>query len=160
MQELTNIIHTEKIITSYTKLINSETSHQLLPSKYHRWSEEEYLIYLVTKNTSIKLHPHMMMHLKLVVSMKTNICRIFLRLFDLYFLHTANHKYRKLFNRKNIESSYSCMPNMASVIQNHYTTLLKDPTPTEIKECSCRRKPECTLYKKVFIWIFSLQRFS
>ena len=37
---------------------------------------------------------------------------------------------------------------MASVIQNHNTSLFKDPTPTDIKECSCRRKLECLLDKK------------
>ena len=52
-------------------LINSQTTHQLLPNKYHRWSAEEFLIYLVIKNTSTKLYPHIMMHLKLVASMKS-----------------------------------------------------------------------------------------
>ena len=37
---------------------------------------------------------------------------------------------------------------MASAIQNHNTSLLKDPTPTDIKECSCHQKPECQLDKK------------
>ena len=40
------------------------------------------------------------------------------------------------------------MTNMARVIRNHNTNLLKDPTPTDIKECSCCRKPECPLDKK------------
>ena len=39
------------------------------------------------------------------------------------------------------------MPNMASVIRNHNTSLLKEPTPTNIKECSCRQKTECLLDK-------------
>ena len=40
------------------------------------------------------------------------------------------------------------MPNMASVIRNHNASLLKDSTPTDIKECSCCQKPECPLTKK------------
>ena len=40
------------------------------------------------------------------------------------------------------------MPNMASVIQNHNTNLLKDPTSTDTKESSCHQKPECPLDKK------------
>ena len=40
------------------------------------------------------------------------------------------------------------MPNMASVIRNHNTSLLKNPTPTDIKECSCHQKTECPLNKK------------
>ena len=37
---------------------------------------------------------------------------------------------------------------MASVIRSHKTSLLKDSTPTDIKECSCYQKPECLLTKK------------
>ena len=37
---------------------------------------------------------------------------------------------------------------MASVTRNHNISLLKDPTPFDIKECSCRQKPECPLGKK------------
>ena len=40
------------------------------------------------------------------------------------------------------------MPNMASVIRNDNTSLLKNPTPTDIKECSCHQKTECPLNKK------------
>ena len=78
--------------------------------------------------------------------MKTNIGRIFLRLIDKRF--PRHHKYRKLFDRNNITISYSYMPNMASVIQTHNTSLLKNPTPTDINECSCRQKAECPLDKK------------
>ena len=41
---------------------------------------------------------------------------------------------------------------MASVIRNHNTSLLKDPTPNDIKECSCRKKTQVHR-TKVFIWI-------
>ena len=37
---------------------------------------------------------------------------------------------------------------MASVIRNHNTSLPKDPTPTDVKECSYRRKLECPFDKK------------
>ena len=37
---------------------------------------------------------------------------------------------------------------MASVIPNHNTRLLKDPTPADIKECGCRRKAQCPFDKK------------
>ena len=32
---------------------------------------------------------------------------------------------------------------MLSVIQNHNTKLLKDPTAPTVKECSCRQKSNC-----------------
>ena len=38
-----------------------------------------------------------------------------------------HHKYYKLFNRNNVKISYSCMQNVASIIQNHNANLLKDP---------------------------------
>ena len=40
------------------------------------------------------------------------------------------------------------MSNIASVMQSHNTSLLKDPVPADIKECSCRRKPQRQLDKK------------
>ena len=40
------------------------------------------------------------------------------------------------------------MLSMASVIRNHNTSLLKDSTPTDIKECRCRQKTKCPLDKK------------
>ena len=113
------------------------------------------------------MHPHIITHLNSVASMKifnsrqhphqegivieklygvnvkTNIGRIFICLIDKHF--PRHHKYRILFNRSNIKISYSCMPNMASGIRSHNTSLLKDPPPTDIKECSCRQKTECPL---------------
>ena len=56
--------------------------------------------------------------------------------------YLRHHKYCELFNKNNIKISYSCMPNMASVIRNHSTSLLKDAAPTDINECSCRQKTE------------------
>ena len=80
------------------------------------------------------------------VNVKTNIGRTFLRLIDKHFLR--HHKSRKLFNRNNIKISYSCMPNMISFIRNHNSSLLKDPTRTDIKKWSCHRKPDCPLDKR------------
>ena len=35
------------------------------------------------------------------------------------------------------------MQNMASVIQNHNTNVLKDPVASTAKECSCQQKSNC-----------------
>ena len=78
--------------------------------------------------------------------MKTNIGKRFLRLFDKHF--TKHHKHYKLFNRNNIKISYSCMQNMASIIQKHNTNLLKDPVASTAKECSCRQNFSCPLAEK------------
>ena len=144
------------------------------------------LLYSPVVNTLIKLHPHIIMHLNSLTSMKifnsyqhplprrncdrkiiwfnppysvnvkTNIGRVFLCLIDKPF--PQHHKYCKLFNRNNIKISHSCMPNMASVIWNHNISLLKDPTPTDLTECSCRQKT-MPIGQKVLIWISSV-RFS
>ena len=52
----------------------------------------------------------------------TNIGKYFLNLFDRHF--PKNHKYRKHFNRNAIKISYSCMPNMSSVINNDKKSIL------------------------------------
>ena len=41
--------------------------------------------------------------------------------------------------------SYSCMPNMKSVIQKHNSKILEDPKPTNNKTCNCRQKSGCPL---------------
>ena len=46
-------------------------------------------------------------------NVKTNVGKIFMRLFDKHF--QDHHKYYELFNRNNIKLSYSCMPNMNDV---------------------------------------------
>ena len=80
------------------------------------------------------------------VHVKRNIGRIFLQLIDKHF--PRHHNYRKLFNRNGIKICNSLHENMANVIRNHNTSLLKEPFPTDIKECICRRKPECPQDKK------------
>ena len=135
------------------------------------------MIFLVLKNTSIKLHLHTIIHLKLVASLKTlnsrqhplplrwncnrkitwfnppytvtvktNTGRIFLQLIDKHF--PRHHKYHKLLKKNNIKISYNCMSEKVSVIRSHNTSFLKNSVPTDIKECSCHRKPECPLNKK------------
>ena len=79
-------------------------------------------------------------------NVKTNIGKIFLQLLDKHF--PKHHKYYKLFNRNNVKISYNCMQNMASVIQNHNTNLLKDLVASTTKKCSCRQKSNCPLAEK------------
>ena len=66
-----------------------------------------------------------------------NIGKIFLRLLDKHF--PKYNKYYKPFNRNNVKISYRYMQNMASVIQNYNTNLLKDPVVPTAKECSCQQ---------------------
>ncbi len=51
------------------------------------------------------------------INVKTNVGKEFLNLLDKHF--NSNHKFYKICNRNNIKISYSCMPNMESIISNH-----------------------------------------
>ena len=73
-------------------------------------------------------------------SVKTNVGRKFLELVRKYF--TRNHPYRKIFNTSTLKLSYSCMPNMGSVIMQHNNSILK-PVTTEVLPCNCQNKANC-----------------
>ena len=80
-------------------------------------------------------------------NVKTNVGKLFSFLLQKHF--PRYHKYYKLFNKNNVKSSYSCMPNMISVIQNHNANLLsKHTTPVLPRSGSCHQKSECPLDNK------------
>ena len=67
----------------------------------------------------------------------TNVAQRFLSLIDKHF--SEDRDLKKLFNRNNVKVSYSCMPNMASIIKSHNSRILTPPPPTRAKACSCQR---------------------
>ena len=75
-------------------------------------------------------------------AVSTNIGREFLKLIDKHF--PAHNPYHKIFNRNTIKLSYSCSPNMKSIISNQNKHLLKGkPNDQAIRTCNCRS--ECPL---------------
>ena len=82
--------------------------------------------------------------------MKTNLGRKFLNIIDRCFLN--GHPLHKIFNKHTLKLSYSCMPNMKSIISSHNKALLSDyhrsQTQTDEKECNCRKKDQCPLDEK------------
>ena len=81
-------------------------------------------------------------------NVKTNIGSKFLSLIDKHFKKTPLHKY---FNRKNIKISYSCMPNMESIISSHNKKVLRNEntdTSHSKVECNCRDANLCPLKGK------------
>ena len=50
-------------------------------------------------------------------NVQTNICKTFLRLVSKHF--PKHHKYHSLFNKNNVNVSYSCMENMGLIIKKH-----------------------------------------
>ena len=81
-------------------------------------------------------------------NVSTNAGKNFLRLLDKHF--PPNHKFHPIFNRNCVKISYSCMPNMASIIKSHNAKLMKptsgNPIPhTSEATCNCRNKDHCPL---------------
>ena len=79
------------------------------------------------------------------LDVKTNIGKEFFRLVDHIF--TVDHPYYRIFNRKTIKLSYSCMENMESIIKSHNTQILRqsEASATEPpKLCNCR-KADCPM---------------
>ena len=83
-------------------------------------------------------------------NVKTNLGSKFLALINKHF---GNTELKKYFNRSTIKLSYSCMPNMESIISSHNRKLLTQPehtqhgvssksnpttTTTGGKQCNCR----------------------
>lgn len=64
-------------------------------------------------------------------NVQTNIGREFLNLIENCF--PPNHKLRKLFNKNNLELSYSCSPNIKQIIDGHNKTNLRQNMPPEEK---------------------------
>ena len=80
---------------------------------------------------------------RMVVNVKTNVGRNFMRLVDKHF--PRHHKYHELFNRNNIKLSYSCMQNMNNIIRKHNSSVMKDPISPTTKTCNCRKKSDCPM---------------
>ena len=78
---------------------------------------------------------------------KTNLGRKFLFIVDKCFL--KKHPLHKMFNRHTLKLSYSCMPNIKSIIASHNKTVLSNYTSTpateHVKECNCSKKEQCPL---------------
>ena len=76
----------------------------------------------------------------------TNVAGRFLKLVSKHF--PKHHRLHKLFNRNNVKCSYSCMPNMGSIITAHNAKVLSTRANTTPRTCNCRRPAECPLNGK------------
>ena len=79
-------------------------------------------------------------------SVSTNIGRKFIQLIDKIF--TADHPYRKIFNRNSLKLSYSCMPNIKRIIHAHNWKILNSTKEKQEQKCNCRKKKECPVQGK------------
>ena len=79
----------------------------------------------------------------------TNIGRRFRSLVNKHFLRGSS--LYKIFNPNTLKISYSCMPNMAAIIQQHNTIIVRKGQPAtkdntvSRKTCNCHGKDHCPL---------------
>lgn len=76
------------------------------------------------------------------MNVRTNVGGRFLSLIEKHF--PRGSKLSKIFNKNNIKVSYSCMPNMASILKGHNKKLLQPKSPE--RPCNCRDKKACPLH--------------
>ena len=73
-------------------------------------------------------------------SVNNSIEKEFYLILDKHF--PKHHKYNKIFNRHNVRLSYSCTPNMNSIISSHNKKLLNMSTNDEPENlCNCGNSP-------------------
>ena len=78
-------------------------------------------------------------------NVRTNVAKRFLRIVDKNF--PKKHRFYKLFNRNNMKVSYSCLPNISSVISAHNKKVLSS-APSGTNAYNCRNKELCPLNGK------------
>ena len=76
---------------------------------------------------------------------KTNVGKSFLALLDKHF--PRKHRYHKLFNRNTVKLSYSCTPNVQSLISKHNKKVLNGNNARAPSEnlCNCHVPDKCPL---------------
>ena len=76
--------------------------------------------------------------------MKTKFGNRFLLLIDKHF--PKNNPLHKIINRKTIKISYSCCPNVSSIISAHNKKILTNKVNEQnSKKCNCRNPSNCPL---------------
>ena len=78
-------------------------------------------------------------------TVSANVGKRFLNLLDKHF--PPNNQLHKIFNRNTVKVSYSCTPNVGSIIKSHNKKLTNTESK-QMKDCNCRKKEECPLEGK------------
>ena len=80
------------------------------------------------------------------MSVATNVAKKFLSILDRNF--PVGHRYRSIFNKNSVKVSYSCMDNIANIIQSKNKMILNSDKDKETELCNCRVKNNCPLKGK------------
>ena len=76
-------------------------------------------------------------------SVSTKIGQEFFKLLEKHF--PARHKFHKILNKNTVKLSYSCTPNIGSMIKSHNRKTLDRTEVNEPLPCNCRNKEQCPL---------------
>ena len=74
-------------------------------------------------------------------ALKTSFGKEFLKLLEKNF--PPSHHLHKILNRKTVKLSYSCMPNMKTIMQTHNKKLLAGQRQEEEARCNCQNTETC-----------------
>ena len=77
------------------------------------------------------------------LNVKTDIGKKFLYLILKHI--PPNNKFHNLFNKNNVKISYSCLPNIGSIINSHNKRILTTNDSNDTSNCNCRQKNTCPL---------------
>ena len=76
-------------------------------------------------------------------NVKTHIGKEFLRLVNKHF--NISHPFHRILNRNTLKLSYSCMPNVANIIKQQNSRLLKGNNHQNPPPCNCQQPANCPL---------------
>ena len=153
-----NSNHPPQIIKELPKIINDRLSRNSSNSDIFNSSKEEYKTALKNsgyknidfkyiaenKNDNRRNRRRNIIWFKPPFSqtVSTNVGKRFLNLLDKHF--PPNNQLHKIFNRNTVKVSYSCTPNVGSIIKSHNKKLTNTESK-QMKDCNCRKKEECPL---------------
>ena len=79
----------------------------------------------------------------------TKVGKHFLSLLGKHF--PPHNKFLKIFNRNTVKISYSCLPNMKTVINSHNHKITNPKTITKDRTCNCVDKATCSLSQNCLV---------
>ena len=75
--------------------------------------------------------------------METNIGKTFLKLLDKHFPKT--NRFYKIFNRSNVNISYSCLSSFVNMIKTRNNRIFSEEKTKDQPKGNCRQKDACPL---------------
>ena len=88
-------------------------------------------------------------------AVSTNVAARFLKLIDKHF--DKQSPFHKNFNRQTVKVSYSCMPNMASIISSHNRRVTGAVEEHVEGGCNCRNSQTSCVLQGFQMWSTSVQ---